>query len=232
MVNTNLDGQELTDLKKLQKLAAAKMSRDSHGHFIKNTEDKPIPPKTPLFSINQNVNTQSASPSSKSSVPPLLDIKITNPVTYLKAWWKKIMANEGIDFKLKIHPLTALALGLMISAVFFGLGRFSLPADNPIIKYIPQLAPENPWRDTAFTGVLRYTEANKKYYLITSASEAITLGVPTNVNMTKLIGKRIMAVGKYNTQTGILVVTDVSDLEILPAQIVPIPLIPADQISR
>ena len=247
MPDINPDNQKLDGLKKAQRIAAEKMLRDSQGHFIKNMEGSAAtttasatpkkistPPKSSFFPINQNVNTESVSPSSKSAVPPLLDIKITNPVTYLKAWWKKIMANEGIDFKLRIHPLTAIALCLLLAGVSFGLGRFSLPADSPIIKYVPQLAPAptpNPWKETAFTGTLRYTDSNKKYYLETNSAEVITLDVPVQVNMIKLIGKRIMAIGKYNTQTGVLVVTEASDLEILPTQVVPVPLIPAGQTS-
>ena len=35
------------------------------------------------------------------SDPPLVDVKVTNPVTYFKKWWAKIIGNEGIDFRLK-----------------------------------------------------------------------------------------------------------------------------------
>lgn len=233
----NPDDQQPIDPNKGRRIAAEKMLRDSQGHFIKNTgpasatsttQKEPTAPKTSFFSINQNVSTESVSPTSKSSVPPLLDLKITNPVTYLKAWYKKIMANEGIDFKLRVHPLTALALSLLLAGVSFGLGRFSLPADSPIIKYIPQLAPAptpDPWKQAAFTGILRYTDSNKKYYLETPNSGVITLDIPIQVNMAKLVSKRILAIGKYNTQTGVLAITEVSDLEILPAQAVPVPLI-------
>ncbi len=236
MADINLDDQQLKALSKSRRITAEKQQRDSQGHFIKSTESsiasapqkELTSPKTSFFSISQGTNTESVSPSSKSSVPPLLDIKITNPVTYLKAWYKKIMANEGIDFKLKVHPLTAIALCLLLAGVSFGLGRFSLPADSPIIKYVPQLAPApapDPWKEAAYIGILRYTDSGKKFYLETLNSGVITLDVPVQVNMAKLVSKRILAIGKYNTQTEILAVTEVSDLEILPAQAVPVPLI-------
>lgn len=237
MTDINLNYQKLDGLKKAQRIVAEKMLRDSQGHFIKSTKESSNPPKSPFAFFKPTISTDTSKETTKidKSIPPLLDIKITNPVTYLKAWYKKIMANEGIDFRLKVHPLTALAFGLMISTVFFGLGRLSLPADSPIIKYIPQLAPvpaPDPWKEAVFTGILRYTDSSKRFYLETPNSGVITLDVPVQVNMEKLVSKRILAVGKYNTQTEILAVIEASDLEILPAQAVPIPLISADQTSR
>ena len=59
----------------------------------------------------------------ETSDPPLIDIKVTNPVTYFKKWWAKIIGNEGIDFRLHFRPLTAIAIALVIITVGFGLGR-------------------------------------------------------------------------------------------------------------
>jgi len=41
--------------------------------------------------------------------PLLVDVKVTNPVTYLRRWWEKVIGNEGISLSVKIHPLTAIA---------------------------------------------------------------------------------------------------------------------------
>lgn len=218
-------------------------SRDSEGRFISNdlheagkstqSQDKnqsSLSNAVPsLFSLNSKTESQ--------TTPPLLDIKITNPITYLKIWWKRILANEGIDFRLRIHPLTAIIISLAIAAGSFGLGRVTLPANSPIIKYIPQLAPSpapDPWRETAFTGILRYSDSSKKYYLTTGASEAITLEVPANVDLSKQSGKRIFATGKYNKDSGILKVASSTDLEILPARITTVPtiVVPADQSTQ
>jgi len=201
--------------------------RDSHGRFISALTT----PSTPKLDLKQSSTSRSStsiriytSPS-KTPEPPLVNFQISNPVTYLKAWWKRIMANEGIDFRFRIRPVTAIAITTTLIAGSFGLGRITLPPSNPIIKYIPQLAPTptpNPWRDTAFSGLLK--QSVNRFYLVTSDAEAITLEVPTNVNLVKYIGKRIFATGRYNQTTGILHVTDASDLEVL-IQSAPIPTI-------
>ena len=160
-----------------------------------------------------------------SDIPPLVDLKITNPITYLKAWWKKVIGNEGIKLTLQIKPLTAIALTVVVSGIGFGLGRITLPA--PIVHYIPILQPPaatptpSPWRETAFTGKLQVS--GTRYYLLTTSAEAITLEVPGSINLAKLVGKRIMAAGSYNKGTRTLVVTDAADLEILPSSPVSIP---------
>lgn len=162
--------------------------------------------------------------TTKVTDPPLVSFQVTNPVTYLKLWWKKIMANEGVDLRLRIRPLTALAMILLLGGGSFALGRITLPASSPIVKYVPQLLPSpspNPWRDAAYTGTLR--QSGTRFYLTTAEAEAITLEAPANVNLSKLLNRRILAVGKYNSLTKILQVTDAADLEVLPTTAVPVP---------
>jgi hypothetical protein len=157
--------------------------------------------------------------ASPKSDPPLINLQVTNPVTYIKLWWKKILGNEGIDIRFKIRPFTAIALTVVLLGTGFGLGRFTLPASSPLVQYIPELGPTpppptpDPWKDTAYTGILK--QSGTSFYLVTNEAEAITLQVPTNVNLSKSIGKRILAVGRYNKLTEILHVTDASDLEVL-----------------
>lgn len=166
-----------------------------------------------------------------SSDDPLVQVTVSNPIATFQKWVSKLLSNEGVDLKIKIHPLTALAVAGIVAVGGFGIGRFTVPASNPIVHYIPQLAPPppsptpDPWRETAFTGMLRYSTVTKKFYLETSNAEAITLEVPTNVTLTKYVGRRIFATGKVNTQSGILFVTEATDLELLPAQQVLIPTV-------
>jgi hypothetical protein len=182
----------------------------------------------PLVEVNPNAQVEKVVTVNKKD-PLLVDLKVTNPIVYIKAWWKKVMANEGVDFRFRIRPLTAIAIALTLAGFSFGAGWIgSLLARTPLVQYIPELSPTpmatpNPWRDTAYTGILKYTDMNKTYYLLTQESEAITLQVPTNVAINKLVGKRILAVGRMNSQTGIFVVADASDLEILPIQITTVP---------
>lgn len=177
--------------------------RDSRGRFLKPSSVSSLP----------------------KSDPPLVKFQITNPVTYLKRWWARIMKDEGVDFRFRIHPVTAVAVATVIAGAGFGLGRWVLPV--PIVQYatylgIPTPTPTpDPWKETAYTGKLQYS-ANR-YFLVTTATEAITLEVPTSINLFPLIGKRILAVGSYNKQTRVLVVKDTTDLEILPSSPVPLP---------
>lgn len=168
--------------------------------------------------------------SSKPTDPPLIDLKITNPVTYLKKWWAKIIGNEGVDIRFHIHPLTAISMIAAFGAFGFGVGRMSaFLSTTPLVKYIPQLiASPTPiaWRDTAFIGILRQSPDTKRFYLELTTGETITLQLGLNVNLTKYIGRRIFAGGNYNDNTKMLVVSEGQDLEVLPTSVNPIPTIP------
>jgi len=118
-----------------------------------------------------------------------------------------------------VRPLTAIAISLIIVSVSFGIGRVVLPFNLPFFEYTPTESPSPVpvnIRSTAFTGMLKYTEANNKYYLVTASSEAIMLSAPANIELSKLIDRRIFATGKYNEDTRTLVINDALDLEILP----------------
>lgn len=165
--------------------------------------------------------------ASLNTEPPL--ITVTNPVTYLRLWWQKVMNKEGVDFNFKIHPITAFLISFGLGAGLFGAGRYSV--NIPFLKYnngivttsTPTSAPS--WKETAFTGKLQYSVTTQKYFLITTSSEAITLQVPNNLDLLTLVGKRIMAVGEYNKTTKLLRVLDVKDLEVLPNSPIPIPTV-------
>lgn len=157
----------------------------------------------------------------KNEIPPLVDVKVTNPVTYLKLWWKKIIGNEGVDIKVTIKPVTALLLVFVFTATGYGLGRITLPA--PIAKYLPAIPTPSPTpsveKETAYTGTLRYTAG--KYVLVLGDGKAVILSVSDRVKLTPYVGKRILAIGSFNSVTEVLEVDD-STLEIL-IQSEPIP---------
>ncbi len=158
---------------------------------------------------------------SSRNVPPLVSLEVSNPITYLKLWWQRVMANEGIDVRFRIHPLTALALMGAFAIGGFGLGRISMPIPAPIIKYIPQWAPTptpDPWRETGYSGVLQ--KSGLRWYLVTNDAEAITLEILTNVDLTKYVGKRIFVTGRYNRMTQVLQVTEAADMEVLIQSVV------------
>ncbi len=196
---------------------AKKQKRGTHGQFVKgDTSSMPqAEVKPPSF-----VSKLTSGSGATDNTPPLLSFKITNPVTYLKLWWRKIMSNEGIDFRFRIHPITAVVITLIILGGTFSAGFIVSALRNvPVVsQFIPTPTPlpatPNPIRDTAFTGILRKVATNQ-YYLQTGDGQAVTLQVPTNVDLESLIGKRIFASGKYNTQTGILLVENATSLEVL-----------------
>lgn len=191
---------------------AKKQLRDASGKFTSKIEQ----------------TTKNMVQSKSSDYPPMVSLQVTNPVTYLKLWWKKVMSGEGIDVKFRVHPITAIVLALIICGAGFGLGRLTFPADSPIVRYVPKLGPtptSSPWKEEAYTGIVQKTYSTGKYYLLTNGSIAISLNFPANVNPEKLIGKRILAVGKYNKLEDVLYVVDASDLELLPEDANPVPTI-------
>jgi len=119
-------------------------------------------------------------------------------------------------------PITAFIVVLGIGTVGFGVGRLTSIISNsplretPIYKYFPQPTPTpDPWRETAFTGTVRYSDLNKVFYLITTQeSEAILLTLPKNIDLTPYMYRRIFATSHYNGFTNTLHVTEASDLEL------------------
>jgi hypothetical protein len=176
--------------------------------------------KTPVVSVKK------IKPDLRKKELPLVDIKVTNPITYLKSWWKRIIGNEGIEFRIRVRPLTAIAISLIIVSVSFGIGRFVLPFKIPFFEYKVPPAPTptpDPFRETAFSGTLRLITSANRYYLVTSSSEAIILEIPENVDLSKFVGRRIFATGRYNEITRTLLVAEASDLELLPKEAVIVP---------
>ena len=179
--------------------------------------------KTPFILIKNE------KPDLRKKEQPLVDLKVTNPIAYLKKWWKRVIGNEGIDFRFRIKPLTAIAISIVIAALYFGVGRIKMPFDIPFFEFIPaeiiNTTPA-PKRETAFIGLLKYTTYNDKFYLITTSSEAIQLEVPENIDLKSMNGKRIFASGDYNPNKMLLVVNEITDMEILPTTAVPVPTKP------
>jgi hypothetical protein len=157
---------------------------------------------------------------------PLVNLTVQNPIANLKRWFEKILGREGIDIRLKIHPLTAISIAAVIALGSFGLGWIT---QNAFVKeYLPYIAPtptpiEVSTIDTAFTGVVRYSTQFDRYYLERVTGETVSLSAPSNISLSKLVGKRILAVGVFNINTKVLEVTDASDLEILPLSPSPVP---------
>lgn len=207
--------------------SSKKQTRDSEGRFVKKDGvGVKVPSVSVTTSQNQRVNTG-------KKIPDFMNFKITNPLVYIKAWWKKIMRNEGAELKIKIKPVTAIALAIVAFSLAFGLGGVVFPFAFPWMNLGAGLTiqqqessptPVGEWKETALKGTLRKTTSIPvRFYLLTSSDEAVTLQAPNFVSLDKLVGKRILASGNYNKKGKLLIVSDVQDLEILSTTPQPIP---------
>ena len=140
----------------------------------------------------------------------MVDVKVTNPITYFNNWWKKIIGNEGIEVKAssKIKPLTAFfLLGLVVSGgITIGLLNKVKNSALVVGQFIPAIGSNN-LVEGGFVGTLTKT-LNGVYYLVTNL-EAVSLSVPANLPIDVLEGKKVLATGKYNSDTKILYVDGV-----------------------
>ncbi|EKE06068.1 MAG: hypothetical protein ACD_19C00091G0007 [uncultured bacterium] len=203
---------------------AKNQKRDSDGKFTPKEDVTKLPPIS--VSVNNPTSVNTTNP------PDLVNLKITNPLVYIKYWWKRIMANEGIDFRVRIKPLTVFGVSLIAFSLAFGLGGVVLPKFFPWMKFNSGIVTTSPTpqpellKDTALKGTLTKTNTNPpKFYLITTSTEAVTLEIPDGFNLASLVGKRILAVGTYDSKNKVLEVEDIQDLEVLSTTPVPIPTV-------
>ena len=135
--------------------------------------------------------------------------------------------------RVRAKPLTVFGLAIIIFSGVFGLGGIVFPKFFPNLKFngvvvtnqTPTPQPEI-LKDTALKGTLTKTNTTPvKFYLITTSTEAVSLEVPVGFNLTSLVGKRILAVGTYDSKNKVLEVEDIQDLEVLSTTPVPIPTV-------
>ena len=210
-------------LSQIKSSNAKKQVRGNDGKFVSKEDPTNLPPIS--VSVNNPTSVNTTTP------PDLVNLKVTNPLVYIKYWWKRIMANEGIDMRFRMKPLTVFGVALIAFSLAFGLGGVVLPTFFPWMKInngtqstatpTPQL---ELLKDTALKGTLTKTNTNPpKFYLITTSTEAVTLEIPVGFNLNTLVGKRILAVGTYDSKNKVLEVEDIQDLEVLSTTPVPIP---------
>ncbi len=210
-------------LSQIKSSNAKKQVRGNDGKFVSKEDPTNLPPIS--VSVNNPTSVNTTTP------PDLVNLKVTNPLVYIKYWWKRIMANEGIDMRFRMKPLTVFGVALIAFSLAFGLGGVVLPTFFPWMKIndgvtataTPTSASELV-KDTALKGTLTKTNTNPvRFYLITTSTEAVTLEIPVGFNLNSLVGKRILAVGTYDSKNKVLEVEDIQDLEVLSTTQVPIP---------
>jgi hypothetical protein len=164
--------------------------------------------KSPLINItNEKVDLR------KKEVP-LVDIKVTNPITYIKSWWKKVLGGEGIDLRLKVKPLTAVAISFVVVSVSMGVGRFVLPVKIPFFEYSGNVINQAE-NMQAFVGTLHFANYSKIYYLVTNDAGVVTVKGLNKTEMDELIGKKILVAGEYDKSIKTMKIEDIGDVELI-----------------
>lgn len=135
--------------------------------------------------------------------PPLIDLKITNPVTYLKNWWKRVLGNEGILISFRIRPLTAILMSVAIAALVTGTG-FTIVK----YKFLPIVVPSSFFTKTSYLGTVQ--KSASQFFLVTPSSQVFTLKETANLKLDSLINHRIVASGKLDNRTNIIEVSEIT----------------------
>jgi len=189
---------------------AKNQKRDADVKFIPKEDVTKLSPITVTTNNSTRVNT-------------------TNLLVYIKYWWKRILANKGLEAKVK--PLTIFGLALILFSGVFGLSSVVFPMffsnlkfNNAIVTNPTNTPTPEILKDTALKETLTKTNTIPiKFFLITTSTEAVTLEIPVGFNLNTLVGKKILAVGSYYSKNKVLEVEDTQDLKVLSTTPVPIP---------
>lgn len=120
------------------------------------------------------------------------------------------MGNEGIEFRLKIKPVTALAIATIAFSLAFGLGAATTQNATPSASPTPT---PNLWKETALKGVVK--QVGSQFFLLTTGDEAVT--IQTASDAASFINRKVLVVGNYNQKQKTLIVTDIQNLDALPS---------------
>lgn len=137
----------------------------------------------------------------KRDDPPLIDIKITNPVKYLKLWLKRLLKNEGIDLRVRIRPLTAIAMCMAFATFFAGTGfsvaKIFFPTSSPILK-----------REVSYQGVVQ-KGGNGYYYLVLSDGVMYKLTPKSKLNLDQYLTQSVSLKGNLTREPNVINVSEV-----------------------
>lgn len=189
----------------VQSWVAQHEQRDTSGKFVKSEhltngqtpQTSPTSPNTPNLpspvSFTQNTK------YSEKNDPPLVAVSVTNPVTYLKLFIKRLLRNEGITIKIK--PLTAIAMIIALSTAFgtgFNVATFFFPNSSPIFH-----------RQVSYQGTIQKNQIGG-YFLILPDSSLWKLKPKfTSINLEELVGKQAMIQGNLTREHNLIEVSQV-----------------------
>ncbi len=219
----NLDKHQTPDpVSQVHSEIAKHEPRDSHGRFVSeyeipkeaesltlpNSPNIPNPPNSPDLSsehiIPSPVEIIHNTKYSEKNDPPLVSVSVTNPVTYLKLFIKRLLRNEGIDLHLKIKPITAILITLAFASIFTGTGfsiaKIFFPNSSPILH-----------REVIYQGVVQKTDSGDYYLSLPNATlYKLTLSNKTNINLGSLVNKQVLVKGNFGTEQNAINVTEVN----------------------
>lgn len=189
----------------VQSWVAKHEARDASGRFIPTEHLKNPSPNSPNTPNNPNLPlpiqvTQNNKYSEKND-PPMVDLKVTNPVTYFKKWVGKFLKNQDIDIHLKIKPFATIGLILAFTAVggtTFSIGRYFFPNSSPIFH-----------RAITLQGIVQMSESGQ-YYLSLPDNTLWTLKpINNNVNLSNYIYKQVVVKGNLTAEANVINVSEV-----------------------
>lgn len=157
---------------------------------------------------------------------PMLSVTVNNPLRKILYWVNEIKKRQTttLAFKLSI-PLIALPIVL---AGVFTLGRFTG------ISFQKNQSSISPTVITASTdsktpivlsraGTLRVAKGATgiRYLLALRNGEIVNLQIPASIDLTKYANKQVLVTGTQDKTTGILIVTDIAEIEVFNPTVIP-----------
>ena len=159
---------------------------------------------------------------------PMLSVTINNPLRKVLYWINEIKKRQTttLAFKLSI-PLIALPIVL---AGVFTLGRFTgisfqkaQTPTSPIVITSP--AESKTPIALSRAGTLRVAKGSTgtRYLLALRNGEIVNLQIPAIIDLTKYANKQVLVTGTQDKTTGILIVSDIAEIEVFNPTVIPNP---------
>lgn len=194
----------------VQSWVAQHEQRDASGKFVKsehltNGQPQSVPTSQNTPNLPSPVSFTQNNKYSEKNDPPLVAVSVTNPVTYLKLFLKRLLKNEGIDIHLKIKPLTVIACVLALSTAFgtgFNVAQIFFPTSSPLLH-----------RSITLQGNIQKSSSGQ-YFLSLPDNSLWTLRPKTNnIDLTDNINKQVMVKGNLTAESNVIEVKEVITFE-------------------
>lgn len=137
---------------------------------------------------------------SEKNDPPMVDLKVTNPVSYFKKWVDHLLKNQDIDIHLRIKPFATIGLFLAFAAVgstTFSIGRYLFPNSSPILH-----------RQVVYTGTIKQ-EGTQSLLVLANSTQWKLKPKASEINLSNLSGRQVVVTGNLNAQPNLIDVSEV-----------------------